>query len=101
MLDPFDELDRVVDQVRVEVLDLILRELHVVEARNDVVVREEPLLETLLDETVELLDLRESDIDGQHEPAFSSRARTDTDLHLHRAGSPRRRRLSDHQARES
>ena len=60
------ELDRVVDQVRVEVLDLLLRELDVVEPRHDLVVREEPLLEPLLDQALELLDLGEGDIDGQH-----------------------------------
>ena len=70
MLDALVELDRVVDQVRVEVLDLLLRELDVVEARDDLVVREEPLLEPLLDEAVELLDLGESDIDGQHGLGF-------------------------------
>ena len=81
MLDALDELDRVVDQVRVEVLDLLLRELDVVEPRDDLVVGEEALLEPLLDEALKLLDLGESDIDGQHGyVAFSSRARTDTDL---------------------
>jgi hypothetical protein len=74
------ELDRVVDQVRVEVLDLLLRELDVVEPRDDLVVREEPLLEPLLDQALELLDLGEGDIDGQHGWAFSSRARTGTGL---------------------
>ena len=43
------ELDRMVDQVRVEVLDLLLRELDFVEPGDDLVVREEPLLEALLD----------------------------------------------------
>ena len=55
-----------VDQVRVEVLDLLLRELDLVEPGDDLVVREEALLEPLLDEALKLLDLRESDIDGQH-----------------------------------
>ena len=45
-----DQLDRVVDQVGVEVLDLLLRELDVFEPGDDLVVREEPLLEPLLDE---------------------------------------------------
>ena len=66
VLDAFDQLDRVVDQVRVEVLDLLLRELDVVEPGHDLVVREETALETLLDEALELLDLGKSDIDGQH-----------------------------------
>ena len=70
VLDAFVELDRVVDQVRVEVLDLLLRELDVVESRDDLVVREEPLLEPLLDQALELLDLGEGDIDGQHGLGF-------------------------------
>ena len=70
MLDPLVELDRVVDQVRVEVLDLLLRELDVVEPGDDLVVREEPLLEPLLDQALELLDLGEGDIDGQHGLGF-------------------------------
>ena len=70
MLDAFEELDRVVDQVRVEVLDLLLRELDVVEPGDDLVVREEPLLEPLLDQALELLDLGEGDIDGQHGLGF-------------------------------
>ena len=70
MLDAFVELDRVVDQVRVEVLDLLLRELDVVEPRDDLVVREEALLEPLLDQALELLDLGEGDIDRQHGLGF-------------------------------
>ena len=70
MLDALVELDRVVDQVRVEVLDLLLRELDVVESRDDLVVREEPLLEPLLDQALELLDLGEGDIDRQHGLGF-------------------------------
>ncbi len=80
MLGALVELDRVVDQVGVEVLDLLLRELDVVEPGDDLVVREEPLLEPLLDQALELLDLGEGDIDGQHRLAFSSRARTGTGL---------------------
>ena len=76
MLDAFVELDRVVDQIGVEVLDLLLRELDVVESRDDLVVREEALLEPLLDQALQLLDLGESDIDRQHGLGFSSRART-------------------------
>ena len=66
VVDPFVELDRVVDEVRVEVLDLLLRELDVVEPGDDLVVREEALLEPLLDQALELLDLGEGDIDRQH-----------------------------------
>jgi len=48
----FDELDAVVDQVRVEVLDLIFGELDILEPRGDLVVVEEPFLETVLNELV-------------------------------------------------
>ena len=54
-----DELDAVVDQVGVEVLDLLLREVDLLEALDDLVVGEDPFVETLLDELVELLDLRQ------------------------------------------
>jgi hypothetical protein len=70
VLDAFVELDRVVDQVRVEVFDLLLRELHLVEAGDDLVVGEEPLLESLLDQALELLDLGEGDIHRQHGLGF-------------------------------
>ena len=69
-----------VDQVRVEVLDLLLRQLDLVEPGDDLVVGEEPLLEPLLDQALKLLDLGEGDIHGQHRLAFSSRARTGTGL---------------------
>jgi hypothetical protein len=58
VLDAFDELDGVIDEVRVEVLDLLLRELHLVEAGHDLVVREETLLDALLDQPLKLLDVR-------------------------------------------
>ena len=67
-----DELDRVVDQIGVEVLDLLLRELDLLETRDDLVVAEEPLLLALRDELLELFNLRESDVDGEHEPRLSS-----------------------------
>jgi hypothetical protein len=70
VLDALVELDRVIDQIGVEVLDLLLGELDVVEPRHDLVVREEPLLEPLLDQALELLDLGEGDIDGQHGLGF-------------------------------
>ena len=70
VLDALVELDRVVDQVRVEVLDLLLRQLDVVETRDDLVVGEEPFLEPLLDQALELLDLGEGDIHGQHGLGF-------------------------------
>ena len=71
VLDALDELDPVVDQVRVEVLDLLLRELDLLEARDDLVVAQEALLEALGDELVQLFDIRQRDIDGQHFLAFS------------------------------
>src|SRR6266516_2444632 len=54
---PFHQLYAVVDQVGVEVLDLVFRELDVVQARRDLVVVEEALLETVLNELVQLLDV--------------------------------------------
>ena len=55
-----------VDQVRVEVLDLLLRELDLFEPGDDLVVREESSLETVLDEALQLLDFGKSNVDGQH-----------------------------------
>jgi hypothetical protein len=63
---PLHQLDGVVDQVRVEVLDLLLRELDLFEAGDDLVVGEEPLLLTVLNELVQLLDVGKSDVDGEH-----------------------------------
>jgi len=56
----------VVDQVRVEVLDLLLRELDVLEPADDLVVREETEFDPSLYELLELIYLRESNIDGEH-----------------------------------
>src|SRR5437763_1010518 len=61
----FDELDAVVDQVRVEVFDLILRELDILEPGGDLVVVEKPFLETVLNELVELFDVGQRDVDGE------------------------------------
>jgi hypothetical protein len=61
-----EQVDRVVDQVGVEILDLLLRELDLLEAGDDLVIGEEPLLEPVLDELVEFLDVGESNIDGEH-----------------------------------
>ena len=58
MLLALDELDAVVDQVGREVLDLLLGELDLLEARDDLVVGEEAFLLTRLDELVQLLDFR-------------------------------------------
>ncbi len=67
---PLDELDRVVDEVRREVLQLLFREIDVLERLDDLVVRQEPLFLALLDELVQLLDVRKGGIDGEHGPLF-------------------------------
>jgi hypothetical protein len=59
----FEELDRVIDQIGVEVFDLLLRELDLLEHGDDLVVGEEPLLLSLLDEPVEFLDVWKGDLD--------------------------------------
>ena len=61
----FHQLDPVVDQVGVEVFDLLLRELDVIERARDLVVVENALLETFLDELLQLLDVRKRDVDGE------------------------------------
>ncbi len=40
----FDQLDRTVDQLRVEVVDLLLRQLDLLERRGDLVIGQKPLL---------------------------------------------------------
>ena len=76
-----DELDRVVDQVGVEVFDLLLREIDLLEAADDLVIGEKPFLLSVLDELLELLDLGKSDIDGEHVTSAFSRGWTGA-LHL-------------------
>ena len=71
-----DELDRMVDQIGVEVLDLLLRQIDLLETGDDLVVREEPFFLSVLDELLELLDLRKSDIDGEHVTSAFSRGWT-------------------------
>src|SRR5215471_14314968 len=61
-----DEVDSVLHEVGVEVLDLLLRQLDVLETVDDLVVGEKALLFSICDELVELLDVRERDIDGEH-----------------------------------
>ena len=82
-----DQLDPVVDQVGVEVLDLLLRELDVLEPGDDLVVGQEALLVAVLNELLKLFDVRQRDIDGEHEPRLS-RVRDDvlTYLNTQRAG---------------
>ena len=60
---PLVQLDRMIDQVCRELLELLLREIDVLEGLDDLVVREEPLLLPLLDELVELLDVRKGGFD--------------------------------------
>jgi hypothetical protein len=61
-----DELDAVLGDVGLEVLDLLLRQLDVVERRRDLVVVEEALLLAFGYELLQLLDFRERDVDGEH-----------------------------------
>jgi len=63
-----DDVDTVLDQVRVEVLGLLFRELHAVEPVRDLVVGEESFLPPFGDELVELFDVRKRDVDGEHVP---------------------------------
>ena len=60
----------VVDEVRREVLELLFREVDVLQRLHDLVVGQESLFLALLHESVELLDVRKGDIDGEHEPLF-------------------------------
>ena len=62
----FDELDAVLDQMGVEVLDLLFRELDLLEPVDDLVVGEKALLLPFGDELLKFLDLRERrDVDGE------------------------------------
>ena len=63
-----DDVDAVLDQVRVEVLDLLLRQLHVLARGGDLVVGQEAFLPPFRDELVELFDVRKRDVDGEHVP---------------------------------
>src|SRR5207244_13258663 len=56
-----------------EVLDLLLAELDVFEPGDDLVIREEPSLQAILDELLELLDVRKSNVDGEHGTSAFSR----------------------------
>ena len=66
MLLALHQLDAVLDQVRVEVLDLFLRELDVFEPVDDLVIGEKALLLSFGDELLELFDLGKRDINGEH-----------------------------------
>jgi hypothetical protein len=70
------ELDSVVDQVRGEILDLLLRELDFLDALDDVVIGEEPLLLPGRDELVQLFDVGKNNVGSEHlarPPAYDVR----------------------------
>src|SRR5439155_172429 len=66
VLFPFDELDAVVDQVRGEVFDLLLRQLDFLEPFDDLVVGEEAFLLPRIDQLLQFFDVGERDVDGEH-----------------------------------
>src|SRR5439155_1737517 len=59
----FDQLDRVVDEVRVEVFDLFFGEVDVLEPGEDLVVVEKALFRSVLYELVQFFDVREGNDD--------------------------------------
>ena len=79
MLLALDELDPVVDQVRREVFDLLLRELDFLETVDDLVVGEEALLLARLDELLEFFDVGKSNVDSEHLSTTSGPTRVDED----------------------
>jgi hypothetical protein len=56
----------VVDEIRVEVLDLLLGQLDVFEPGDDLVVGEEAFLLSVLYEPVQFFDVGEGDVDCEH-----------------------------------
>src|SRR5436309_1572912 len=85
------QLDPVVDQVRVEVLDLLLRELDILEPGCDLVVVEDAFLDAFLDEYLQLLDVRKRDVDGQQRrlpPGFTRWTGSRSTSERKRAGHP-------------
>jgi hypothetical protein len=60
----------VVDQVRREVLDLLLGEIDLLEGADDLVVGEKPFLLAVLDELLQLLDVRKGNFGREHGPLF-------------------------------
>ena len=73
----FDQLHRVVAQIRREVLDLLLRELDVLEGGSDLVERQKTLFLPLFDKFLELLNLRERNIDREQWTSLSPTRLTD------------------------
>ena len=67
------ELDPVIDEIRVEVLDLLLRQLHFLDTRHDLVVGEEALLDAVCNELVKLFDVRQRNVYGEHATSAFSR----------------------------
>src|SRR4051794_11174282 len=63
-----DDVDSVLEQVGVEVLGLLLRQLYVLEPAGDLVVGQEAFLPPFRDELVELFDVRKRDVDGEQVP---------------------------------
>jgi hypothetical protein len=61
----------VVDEVRVEVLDLFLGEIDFLEPGDDLVVGEKALLCSVLYQLVELFDVREGDVDCEQWTSLS------------------------------
>ena len=66
MLFALDELDAVIDQVRREVLDLLLGELDFLDPLDDLVVGEEAFLLSRRDELLQLFDVGKSNVDSEH-----------------------------------
>ncbi len=90
MLLTFDELDPVVDQVCREVLELLFRELDLLDSRNDLVVGEEAFLLARLDELVQLLDFGKRDVDREHQTPTSDSADQTNDSLVEPAPPPTR-----------
>jgi hypothetical protein len=61
-----DQLDALVDQIRREVLDLLLRELDFLDSLDDLVIGEDALLLSRLDQLVEFFDIGQSNVDSEY-----------------------------------
>ena len=67
-----------------------MAELNIVEARSDLVVVQDSLLEPFLNKLLEFLDVRERDFDGEHRPRLSRAGWTGAYLLRHVKGRSRR-----------